>query len=63
MTLNGELSADLNNPKDKGCVCKVDLTYPTGSTGMIKFTAFQVATRGYAEMINIPIGFVPLNTN
>lgn len=63
MTLNDELSYDKTNATDKGCICKVDLTHPVGSTGTIKFESFAVAVRGYAEMIIIPLGFVPLTTN
>lgn len=62
MTLNGELSADPQNDLDKGCEFKIDLNYPTGSTGQIKFSVAQVRVRGYAEMITIPLGFAPFNS-
>jgi len=63
MALNGELSVDPTNTTDKGCVCKIDLTYPTGTTNKIKFIAFQVKPKGYANLIEVPIGFVPFNAN
>lgn len=62
MTLQNELSADLTNPTDKGCFCSISTTYPTGTTGTIQFNSLQVRTRGYAEMIEVPIGFVPFNS-
>ena len=62
MTLQNELSADLQNPLDKGCFCSISTTYPTGQTGTIQFNSLQVLTRGYAELIEVPIGFVPFNS-
>lgn len=62
MTLQNELSADLTNATDKGCVCSISTTYPTGTTGKIQFNSLQVKTRGYAEMIEVPIGYVPFNS-
>lgn len=63
MTLNSELSADPADATDKGCQVEIDLNHPTGSTGQIKFNACKVRTRGYAELITVPIGFVSFNSN
>ena len=62
MTTNEELSADLTDPKDKGVVCKVDLTNNIVATSKLKVT-IQVRPKGYARYIIVPLGFVPVQQN
>ncbi len=63
MTNNGELSYDPTNVKDKGVVCKVDLTHNVTSTSKLKLSKLQVKTKGYNRLIDVPLGFVPINPN
>lgn len=60
MTVNGELSADLNDSNDKGVICEVDLTNNVASTSKLK-VAVQVRPKGHARYIDVPLGFVPVN--
>lgn len=63
MTINGELSQDTTNPKDRGVICRVDLTHNVVSTGELKIAQLQVRPKGYNRYINIPLGFVAVTTN
>lgn len=63
MTSNGELSRDATNQKDKGVVCKIDLTHNVTSTSTIKFTGVQVSPKGTGRYLNVPLGFVPVSNN
>jgi len=63
MTINGELSQDVSNPKDRGVICKVDLNHNVVSTGKLQLAKLQVRTKGYNRIIDIPLGFVPITTN
>lgn len=60
MTTAGELSVDVNNPNDRGVICKVDLKHNVVSTGQVKLTV-QVRPLGYNRFINVELGFVPVN--
>jgi hypothetical protein len=62
MTANGELSADLSNPRDRGVICVVDLTNNVAATSELKVT-IQVLPKGHARYITVPLGFVPINNN
>lgn len=60
MTANGELSADLTDPKDKGVICSVDLTNNVAATSKLIVTV-QVKPKGHARYIDVPLGFVPIS--
>lgn len=62
MTVNNELSFDSTNPKDRGVVCKVDLTNNVTSTSQLKLSKLQVKPKGYNRFIDVPLGFVPINS-
>ena len=61
MTRNNELSFDASNAKDRGVICKVDLTNNVASTSKLKLTKLQVRARGHNRYIDVPLGFVPVN--
>lgn len=61
MTVNGELSANLTDTSDKGVICQVDLTNNVASTSRLNVVV-QVRPKGYARYINVPLGFVPVNS-
>ena len=63
MTVNGELSFDPNDPKDRGVICKVDLTHNVTSTSKLKIAKLQVKTKGTNRWIDVPLGFVPVTSN
>src|SRR5690606_7586055 len=63
MTINGELSQDTTDPKDRGVICRVDLAHNVVSTGELKIAQLQVRPKGYNRYINIPLGFVAVTTN
>src|SRR5690606_2383661 len=48
MTANGELSADANDPRDYGVICRVDLTNNVAATSQLKVT-IQVRPKGHAR--------------
>lgn len=62
MTVNNELSFDPSNPKDRGVVCIVDLTNNVTSTSKLKLSKLQVKPKGYNRFIDVPLGFVPVNS-
>lgn len=63
MTINGELSQDITVPKDRGVICRLDLTHNVVSSGNLKLAKLQVRAKGYNRYIDIPLGFVPVTTN
>lgn len=63
MTVEGELSYDPSDTKDKGVICKVDLTQNVTSTSIIKIKQLQVRSKAYARFIEVPLGFVPITSN
>lgn len=63
MTTNGELSQDTTDPKDRGVICRLDLTHNVVSTGELKLAKLQVRAKGYNRYIDIPLGFVPVTIN
>lgn len=63
MTLNNELSFDATDPKDRGVICKMDLTNNITSTSKLKFAKFQVKPKGTNRWIDVPLGFVPVTSN
>lgn len=63
MTLNGELSFDPSDAKDRGVICKVDLTHNVTSTSKLKIAKLQVKTKGTNRWIDVPLGFVPVTSN
>ena len=60
MTVNGELSADLTDSKDKGVICKIDLTENVASSSKLKLAYLQVRPKGHARYIIVPLGFIPI---
>lgn len=60
MTANGELSFDPSDSKDRGVICKVDLTHNVTSTSKLKIAKLQVKTKGTNRWIDVPLGFVPV---
>lgn len=60
MTANGELSFDPSDSKDRGVICKVDLTHNVTSTSKLKLAKLQVKTKGTNRWIDVPLGFVPV---
>ncbi|MBS1535313.1 MAG: hypothetical protein JST78_09565 [Bacteroidetes bacterium] len=56
MTANGELSADANNPNDKGVQCEIDLNEVVATTSKIK-GKIKVRPKGYARFIEFTIGY------
>lgn len=63
MTINGELSFDPSDAKDRGVICKVDLTHNVTSTSKLKIAKLQVKTKGTNRWIDVPLGFVPVTSN
>lgn len=63
MSANNELSFNSNDPKDRGVICKVDLTHNVTSTSILKLAKLQVRSKGYNRFINVPLGFVPVTLN
>lgn len=63
MTINGELSQDITDPKDRGVICRLDLTHNVVSTGRLQIGKLQVRSKGYNRYIDIPLGFVPVTIN
>lgn len=63
MTANNELSYDSQDPKDRGVICKVDLTNNVTSTSRLKLAKLQVKPKGYNRFIDVPLGFVPVTPN
>lgn len=61
MTLNNELSFNPADGKDRGVICKVDLTNNVASTSKLKLSKLQVKPRGHNRFIDVPLGFVPVN--
>lgn len=60
MTVNGELSFDPTDVKDRGVICKLDLTHNVTSTSRLKLSKFQVKPKGTNRWIDVPLGFVPV---
>lgn len=60
MTANGELSFEPSDAKDRGVICKVDLTHNVTSTSKLKIAKLQVKTKGTNRWIDVPLGFVPV---
>lgn len=60
MTANGELSSDPNNSRDRGVVCKIDLTHNVASTSRLKVSQLQVKPKGHNRWIDVPLGFVTI---
>ncbi|TWI22197.1 DUF2586 family protein [Sphingobacterium siyangense] len=63
MSANNELSFNANDPKDRGVICKLDLTYNVTSTSTLKLAKLQVRAKGYNRFIDVPLGFVPVTSN
>jgi hypothetical protein len=63
MTINGELSFDPSDAKDRGVICRVDLTHNVTSTSKLKIAKLQVKTKGTNRWIDVPLGFVPVTSN
>lgn len=63
MTANGELSRDLNDPKDKGVICKIDLTHNVASSNTVNIAQLQVRSKAYAKYISVSLGFVPITNS
>ena len=63
MTANGELSANPQDSKDRGVICRVDLTNNVTSTSRIKLSMLQVKITGVNRWIDVPLGFVPVTSN
>jgi hypothetical protein len=63
MTINGELSFDPSDAKDRGVICQVDLTHNVTSTSKLKIAKLQVKTKGTNRWIDVPLGFVPVTSN
>lgn len=63
MTANGELSYNPTDAKDKGVVCKIDLTHNVTSTSTLRVAKLQVRAKGYNRWIDVPLGFVPVTAN
>ena len=63
MTANNELSFNPNDAKDRGVICKIDLTHNVTSTSKLKLAKLQVRTKGYNRWIDVPLGFVPVTSN
>ena len=62
MTVNGELSANLNDNQDKAVICVVDLNHNLAATSTMIVTV-QVLPKGHARYIDVPLGFVPISNN
>lgn len=56
MTANGELSADLSNPNDRGVVCYIDASQNVLSTSRI-VASLKVRPFAYARYIDVNLGF------
>jgi len=56
MTANGELSADVTNPKDRGVECYIDPTQNIVSTSLINVKV-RVRPFGYGRYIDVYLGF------
>ena len=56
MTANGELSADVTNPKDRGVQCFIDPTQNIVSTSRINIKV-RVRPFGYGRYIDVYLGF------
>jgi hypothetical protein len=56
MTANGELSADVTNPKDRGVECYIDPTQNIVSTSLINIKV-RVRPFGYGRYIDVYLGF------
>lgn len=63
MTANNELSFNPNDAKDRGVICKIDLTHNVTSTSTLKLAKLQVKAKGYNRWIDVPLGFVPVTSN
>lgn len=63
MTLNGELSRDINDPKDKGVICQIDLTHNVAQSNTVKIANLQVRSKAYSKYINVSLGFVPVTNS
>ena len=63
MTANNELSFNPSDAKDRGVICKIDLTHNVTSTSKLKLAKLQVKTKGYNRWIDVPLGFVPVTSN
>lgn len=63
MTANGELSFNPSDPRDRGVICKVDLSHNVTSTSKLKIAQLQVKTKGTNRWIDVPLGFVPVTSN
>lgn len=62
MTANGELSVDATDPNDFGVICKISLTQNLTSTSKIQLEYLSVRPKGHARYINVPLGFVNVNS-
>jgi hypothetical protein len=60
MTANGELSADVTNPKDRGVECYIDPTQNVVSTSLVKVQV-RVRPFGYGRYIDVYLGFKTVN--
>lgn len=60
MTANGELSADVTNPKDRGVECYIDPTQNIVSTSLINIKV-RVRPFGYGRYIDVYLGFKTVN--
>jgi hypothetical protein len=56
MTANGELSADVTDPKDRGVECFIDPTQNVISTSKVNIK-IRIKPFGYARYIDIYLGF------
>ena len=61
MTANGELSADVTNPKDRGCECYIDEKQNVVSTSSITIKV-RVRPFGYARYLDVYLGFTTVST-
>lgn len=61
MTANGELSADITNPNDKGVQCFIDPTQNIVSSSRLVINV-RVRPFGYARYIDVPLGFQVVNS-
>jgi len=61
MTNFGELSVDDQNPLDFGAICSIDTAHNLVRNSSIKLNYLHVRPKGYARMVDVPLGFVPMN--
>lgn len=63
MTANDELSFNSDDAKDRGVICKIDLTHNVTSTSTLKLAKLQVRAKGHNRWIDVPLGFMPVTSN